>query len=129
MSLPGIHRHGLNKTHLCSDGVTPSGEEFRDTCRVEASLCQAECCPQTGTSSTPERTHGEVSATPHDAAGREGGTHTTMASYSCSMSGYLPNDCGGEGSGQRERRSLWSLAAGANAGKGGTADAPGPPVP
>ena len=60
MSPPGIHGHDPNKTHLCSDGVTPSGEEFRDTCRIEASLCQAECCPQTGAASSPGRAHGSV---------------------------------------------------------------------
>ena len=67
ISLPGIYSHGLNKTHLCSDGVTPSGEEFRDTRRVEASLRQAECCPQTGTTSTPMCTHLSQLVRPCDA--------------------------------------------------------------
>ena len=57
----------IDATYLSSDSVTPSGEQLGDTCRVEASLCQAECCPQTGAASTPICTHLSQLLRPHDA--------------------------------------------------------------
>ena len=47
----------LEHTYLGSDSVTTSGKEFGDTCSVEASLRETECCPQTGTTGAP--THEE----------------------------------------------------------------------
>ena len=72
MSPPGMQGHGLNKTHLCSDGVTPSGEKLRDTRSVESSLRQTESCSQTGTTSSPERMRAVSDIVTHEATRRRG---------------------------------------------------------
>ena len=78
-------------TCLCSNSVGSCGEELCYTGSVESSFCKTKRCSETGTTSTTvsrrkggERTSGED--------GSSDGTYTTMASNSCSMIGYFPDD-------------------------------------
>jgi len=67
--------------------MTSSGEQLGDACRVEASLCQTEGSSKTSTPSTAVK-HVSRSIWSHGSRVHE--THTTIASYSCSIKGYLP---------------------------------------
>ena len=77
-------------THLSSNCMTSGREKFGDTCCFEASLCKTEGSSQ---SSTPCTTEVKINSSWY--ANAEKITHTTTASYSCSMRGYFPNpkDC------------------------------------
>src|SRR6188768_483513 len=73
-------------TTLSSDGVTPGGEKFRDTGSLETGFSKTESCSETGTSSAAE------SVIEYEKQVSSDDTYTTIASYSCSMRGYFPED-------------------------------------
>jgi len=73
--------------HLGSHSMTSSGEQLSDTCRVETSLSQTEGSSKACTSSTAVK---RVSRSVWRYGSRVHKTHTTIASYSCSIKGYLP---------------------------------------
>jgi hypothetical protein len=77
----------MHMAHLGSHSVTPCGEQLGDTCRVETSLGQTKGSTKTSTSSTAVKAR-QSKYSRYGSGIHE--THTTMASYSCSMKGYLP---------------------------------------
>jgi hypothetical protein len=77
----------MHMAHLGSHSMAPCGEQFGDTCRIETSLGQTKGCSKTSTSSTAAK---RVSRRIRGHGSRVHETYTTMASYSCSMRGYLP---------------------------------------
>jgi hypothetical protein len=75
----------VRAAYLCGDSVASCREELGDASRLETTLGETESGAETGTSGT---TVVYVSESNDDIGNQY--THTTIASYSCSMSGYLP---------------------------------------
>lgn len=75
------------RTNLGSNSMTSGREKFSDTCGLEPGLSETECGSQASTTGTSETDVSERAK-----CDREASTHTTTASYSCSMRGYLPDD-------------------------------------
>lgn len=71
--------------YLGGDGMTSGREEFGDTGRLEPGFSETKGGPQAGTACT---TGSGVSGD----GWKTESAHTTTASYSCSMRGYLPDD-------------------------------------
>ena len=77
----------MDVTHLGSHGMTSGGEQFGDTRSVETGLGQTKGSPKASTSGTSAK---HVSRSLRGFGSRVRETYTTMASYSCSIRGYLP---------------------------------------